>query len=418
MDFGLSQADMESIQGGLDPSGATGGVAPSQQDQDNYAQATANIIAEPKVGSNRTNITNVGSGSNLRYDPAFAAAFDISRGLDPTNNMGGTGGLAVPSYLRPQVQGDLVLNEAGDRMMYGSGLEKFVQETGPEIVRGFQNMGIGALINRIGSTISDAFTDAKSALGFDGGAQGGLKAEDLQPAMGTLDPSDRFLGNMSQQGADIRVTDPVVRAAPPVTMAAAPQISPLFDQFGNPYRTRADRLAAEVAQQSQSGGIASVAPNMAREANISVDDAVNPTSSFTNFNAKEYLDDFEKSLRQRQIENNKRNRDRLLSGNKMADASTFNILVPGFKSSPMSKQDADKVKENLEKNNSVYQQMSDASTFNILQGLGTKFNPQINEILRQKVSPNLRLDTTPKRDIDDPNKVMPYLGLEYRFKTA
>ena len=373
MDF-ASLSDMQSIQGGLDPSGATGGVAPSQQDQDNYAQATANIIAEPKVGSNRTNITNVGSGSNLRYDPAFAAAFDISRGLDPTNNMGGTGGLAVPSYLRPQVQGDLVLNEAGDRMMYGSGLEKFVQETGPEIVRGFQNMGIGALINRIGSTISDAFTDAKSALGFDGGAQGGLKAEDLQPAMGTLDPSDRFLGNMSQQGADIRVTDPVVRAAPPVTMAAAPQISPLFDQFGNPYRTRADRLAAEVAQQSQSGGIASVAPNQARE----VGDAMRDTFVTT----------------------------------------TPNISVPGFKSSPMSKQDADKVKENLEKNNSVYQQMSDASTFNILQGLGTKFNPQINEILRQKVSPNLRFDTSPKRDIDDPNKVMPYLGLEYRFKTA
>ncbi len=39
------------------------------------------------------------------YDPTFAAAFDISRGLDPTINLGGTGGLAVPSYLRPQIPG-------------------------------------------------------------------------------------------------------------------------------------------------------------------------------------------------------------------------------------------------------------------------------------------------------------------------
>ena len=82
MDF-ASLSDMQSIQGGLDPSGATGGVAPSQQDQDNYAQASANILAEPIAGRNRSNI--VGS---VNYDPTFAAAFDISRGLDPTNNFG------------------------------------------------------------------------------------------------------------------------------------------------------------------------------------------------------------------------------------------------------------------------------------------------------------------------------------------
>ena len=237
-------------------------------DDDSAAQFIANQFAQPQAGMNRSNIRGTSN-----FDPQFAAAFDISRGLDPTNNFGGTGGLAVPSYLRPQVQGDLVLNEAGDRMMYGSGFEKFIQETAPEIVQGFQNVGIGGLISQLGTSISEAFTDAKRAIGLDGGAQGGLKVEDLQPAMGTLDPSDRFLGNMSQQGADIRVTDPVVRAAPPVTMASVPQISPLFDQFGNPFRTRADRNAAEMAQQSLSGGIASVAPTMAREANTNVADA-------------------------------------------------------------------------------------------------------------------------------------------------
>ena len=37
-------------------------------------------ILNPALGSgNRTNITNVGAGSNLVYDPAFAAALDIHK---------------------------------------------------------------------------------------------------------------------------------------------------------------------------------------------------------------------------------------------------------------------------------------------------------------------------------------------------
>ena len=256
----FSQADMDFATAVGQQTGGFG--------DDNTAQVIANQLAQPQLGQNRSNI--VGSST---YDPTFAAAFDISRGLDPTNNFGGLGGLSVPSYLRPQTPGNLVLNEAGDRMMYGSPVERFLQETAPEIVRGFQSVGIGGLLSRLGTSISDAFSDAKRAIGLDGGAQGGLKAEDLQPVMGTLDPSDRFLGDMSQQGAEIRVTDPVVSAPASVNMGALPQVSPLFDQFGNPYRTRADRNAAEAAQQVLSGGIASVAPNMAQDANIQVADA-------------------------------------------------------------------------------------------------------------------------------------------------
>ena len=112
--------------------------SPSGSDGDNYAQASANILAEPIVGRNRSNI--VGS---VNYDPTFAAAFDISRGLDPTNNFGGTGGLAVPSYLRPQVPGNKVLNEAGDRMMYGSPVERFFQEDLTDAIRSAQESGLG-----------------------------------------------------------------------------------------------------------------------------------------------------------------------------------------------------------------------------------------------------------------------------------
>ena len=62
--------------------------------------------------------------------------------------------------------------------------------------------------------------------------------------------------------------------------------------------------------------------------------------------------------------------------------------------------------------------MADASTFNVLQGLGTKFNPQINEILRQNVSPNLKFESDMRPDVNDPDKFMPYMGLRYDFSTA
>lgn len=286
----FSQADMDFATAVGQQTGGFG--------DDNTAQVIANQLAQPQLGQNRSNI--VGSST---YDPTFAAAFDISRGLDPTNNFGGLGGLSVPSYLRPQTPGNLVLNEAGDRMMYGSPVERFLQETAPEIVRGFESVGIGGLLSRLGTSISDAFSDAKRAIGLDGGAQGGLKAEDLQPVMGTLDPSDRFLGDMSQQGAEIRVTDPVVSAPASVNMASVPQVSPMFDQFGNAYRSGFDRNMAEMAQQSLSGGIASVAPSQARE----VGDAMRNTFVTT----------------------------------------TPNLNLPGFRSKSMSEAEAEEIKRRL-----------------------------------------------------------------------
>jgi hypothetical protein len=365
-------------------------TADAGSDDDSAAQFIANQFAKPQAGMNRSNIRGTAN-----FDPQFAAAFDISRGLDPTNNFGGTGGLAVPSYLRPQIPGDLVLNEAGDRMMYGSGLEKFAQETAPELVRGLSDFGIGSLIRSLGTTISDAFTDAKSALGFDGAAQGGLKVEDLQPAMGTLDPSDRFLGDMSQQGAGITVTDPVVPAAPPVTTGALPQVSPLFDQFGNPYRTRADRNAAEVAQQSQSGGIASLTPNMSTR-------SLQGPPAFINkevqripggFNIKGTFD-YPGTDRDTKL-------DFLRTGPGTTEQDTMDAFL-----------------NNMYSRQTPIEKQADARSFNVLQGLGTKFSPQINDIIQRNISPNLRFDTTPKQDIDNPNKVMPYLGFEYTFPTV
>jgi len=145
----FSQADMDFA---TNVGQQTGGFG-----DDNTAQEIANYLAQPQLGTSpRSNI--VGSST---YDPTFAAAFDISRGLDPTNNMGGTGGLAVPSYLRPQVPGNKVLNEAGDRMMYGSPVERFFQENLTDAIRSAQESGIG-----ITGLLSKGFDTIKSV--FDG----------------------------------------------------------------------------------------------------------------------------------------------------------------------------------------------------------------------------------------------------------
>ena len=117
-------------------------------ESDSAAQFIANQLAKPQVGLNRSNITNLvsidpvtGQKTDL-YDPTFAAAFDISRGLDPTNNMGGTGGLAVPSYLRPQIESGRV-DARGEPIRYFSEGERIIQEDFTDFVRSSQQAAAG-----------------------------------------------------------------------------------------------------------------------------------------------------------------------------------------------------------------------------------------------------------------------------------
>ena len=163
-----------------------------------------------------------------------------------------------------------------------------------------------------------------SEFGLDGGAKGGLKTEDLQP--------DKFISGMSQQGAGMSVTDPVVSAPATVNIASVPQVSPMFDQFGNPYRSGFDRNIAEMAQQNLSGGIASVAPNMAQDANIQVADAskfLNPQaiSRGLNYFAGPQIQDFFRG-----VTNNPNTTIRLGPGFDMdkreVDDNIFSINIP------------------------------------------------------------------------------------------
>ena len=172
----------------------------------------SSILNPALGGGNRTNITNVGGGSNLVYDPAFAAALDISRGLDPTNNLGGTGGLTVPSYLRPQIEGEFY-DPFGDKPMFFSQGEKFLQETLPEIVR---SGPIARLARGIGSVFQEGIDFAKDATagiklpslkdiseGFTNFVDGfrpqrTVTRPDERAVMGSLNPTDRFLSDMRQ----------------------------------------------------------------------------------------------------------------------------------------------------------------------------------------------------------------------------
>jgi hypothetical protein len=302
-DYGMTQSDFDFA---TNIGKETGGFGTDQT-----AQGIANYLAQPQFGLNRSNVIGMAN-----YDPTYAAALDISRGLNPGAV---TGGLTVPSYLEPQIEGK-----------YYSPVEKALVEMEPVGIMAMLGKGLQSLMD----TAKGSFNDAKSALGLKGDAAGGLKDDDFTGMMSTRD--DQLMSNMSQQGAGMSVTDPVV-STPNVNMTSIPTVSPTFDAFGNVTRDAGmSRFADQFGQIN--AGIASVAPNMAREANITVDDAT--------------------------------------------------------------------------------RQMADANTFNVLQGLGTKFNPQINQILKENVNPKLNFESGFRRDIDDPDKMMPYMGINIPFSTG
>ena len=323
-DYGMTQADFDFA---TNIGKETGGFGTDQT-----AQGIANYLAQPQFGLNRSNI--IGS---VNYDPTFAAAFDISRGLNP--GRGST--LSVPSYLEPQIEGK-----------YYSPVEKALVEMEPV---GIMSM-IGRGFQSIMDTAKSSFNDAKNALGLDGGLKGGFKDEDFTGLMSTRD--DQQISDMSQQGATMSVTDPVVSAPAPVTMTSIPQVSPTFDAFGNVTRDAGmSRFADQFGQIN--AGIASVAPNQARE----VRDAMRDTFVTT----------------------------------------TPNLNLPGFRSKSMSKKDADRIKENLKTDNPVYQKMSDASQFlnpqAISQGLNYFAGPQIQDFFRDVTkNPGTTTEIGPRYD--------------------
>ena len=132
-DYGMTQADFDTA--------TSIGQAVGSGNEDSIAQAIANSIAQPQVGRNRSNVRGMAN-----YDPEFAAALQISRGLNPGVN---TGGLAVPSYLQPQLTGPIASDFRGSFNLepkYYSPVERFMQTTLSDIAQ--SGPGIMGLVGK------------------------------------------------------------------------------------------------------------------------------------------------------------------------------------------------------------------------------------------------------------------------------
>jgi hypothetical protein len=126
----------------------------------NYADETkamqdARAIVEPRVGVRRSNI-----GDEKGYDPVYAQALNITRGLLPGNQGQGIENLARPPSLTPQIPGDLDMR-AGygyERPMFFSRGEQVFQQYLPGIVEQAMDMGIMGLARKAGDYFSGNFS--------------------------------------------------------------------------------------------------------------------------------------------------------------------------------------------------------------------------------------------------------------------
>ena len=218
----------------------------------------ASILNPALGGGNRTNITNVGGGSNLVYDPAFAAAIDIRRNIDPTLNLGGTGGVMVPASLRPQIPGEFMTTPLGEadmvRPMFFSQGEKFLQQTLPEIVK---SGPIARLARGIGSIFQDGLDFAKDAAG-------GIKL----PSLSTMFPDT---------GGD---SEPTVNRTAKVEEEKEPEFVREdvegVPRFGTRTMDELQLIPDNVVVPAETyGGIATINPNNFMEGYRSIGDALN-----------------------------------------------------------------------------------------------------------------------------------------------
>ena len=300
-------------------------------------------------------VSNITNASN--YDPNFAALGMIGRGLTPNSALRNQISFDVPSQMLPQIEGSL--GPIGPK--FYSPLEKTLVEMEP--------VGIMAMAGKAFQSIKDSFTDAKNTLGKMGDAVGGLSLSDLTGAFSSK-TGQEAVGQMADNVA--------------------------FDAFGSPIDLTDTR---QISGMSQTGADITTMPR-----------------SIASVTSDPILPDLRQQFtREGRIGGDIRSGLTYMGpGGNYTFSETMDQIKPagrdaGAIRSPdvYSEGDFDIKEEDI--------QVADAGTFNILQGLGTKFNPEVNRFLQQNISPNLRFDTNPRRDPDDPNKLMPFMGLEYRF---
>jgi hypothetical protein len=146
-DYGLTQDDFD-FASAMGRSSATGG-------SDADRQAIANYLAQPQVGRTRSNIID-----SPFYDPEFASAFNISRGLNP----GGIQSLiSTPTYLQPQLTGQRV-DKRGEPVRYYSPVERFMQETLPPVIESIRNVSPTGIITNLIDRGLDVYNKGKEVI--------------------------------------------------------------------------------------------------------------------------------------------------------------------------------------------------------------------------------------------------------------
>ena len=148
-DYGLTQSDFNTASAMGRIAGGTG--------TDADRQAVANFVAQPQVGLSRSNIPGMSN-----YDPEFAAALKISRGLNPAD-AGITSVLRTPTYLQPQLLGDR-LDARGEPVRYYSPVERYMQETLPPIIEGIRNVSPTGIITNLINRGLDVYNKGKEVI--------------------------------------------------------------------------------------------------------------------------------------------------------------------------------------------------------------------------------------------------------------
>ena len=221
-------------------------------------------ILNVPTGTNRTNISNVGSGSNLVYDPTFAQALNVSRGLLPGNTGGAITQDMLPASLRPQIEGEFY-DPFGDKPMFFSQGEKFLQETLPGIV---QTGPVATIARGIGNFFGNIFSEGRD---FAKDATAGIKLPSLKDiSEGFTNFVDRFRPRETDTNPMNMLEAAVRDEVPRVDYGTLPP-SPFT--FGSmPDMTLINARA--LPEQNLNTGIVSVDPRAAENANRNVAEAI------------------------------------------------------------------------------------------------------------------------------------------------
>tara|TARA_R100000426_G_scaffold26943_1_gene22563 strand:+ start:52 stop:1068 length:1017 start_codon:yes stop_codon:yes gene_type:complete len=332
----FSQEDMESIQGGLDPSGATGGTVPSGFSSDLGSGDSAEDFNSFVTGLTPQQAYTTGRGAkskalgdnvNNPFPESFFSKLFGAENVDYSNILNTPGGYT------PAGINQLRFNQSQNPQNFGMGDFYLGQDTVLGEVKPVPSMADTLLNFLPGGGILNAFIPQKGLPKFDPRYQEVIKEREKSANDPTIfDSVQSFVRSITGLGP--KDSGASLATSPTGDGQMRVPDTRTFDAFGN------------------------------------------VTGS-----------DLDTQDRFKTIEQLSEDRKR---------QNAINAISDMFQAKPKVQKVAD-------------------NTFNLLQGIGTKFNPQINEILRQNVSPNLEFESDYRQDPFNPDEMMPYIGLKYGF---